>query len=159
MREITEARFDAEKRGLRNARFIVGDVLQEPNPVHHGTFDAVLLIRFLTCFPVPDQRHRVLSTARTALKPRGLLYVRDFLLSPTYRARYDAAVRNGLSYGDFPVLSANGVIQFVAHHHSEAEARAMVHDYEPLLFEYEESLSMNGNPCTMFEFIGRRAES
>ena len=28
---ITAARFDAEKRGLTDARFVVGDVLQEPN--------------------------------------------------------------------------------------------------------------------------------
>jgi hypothetical protein len=119
------------------------------------SFDAVLMIRFLTCFPIAEDRRRLLATARAAIIPNGILYVHDFLLSDEYRGRYDDAVSKGMAYGDFPVMHRDGTVRFVAHHHTEQEARTMLDGYQPLLFRVHDSLSMNGNPCRMFEMIGR----
>ena len=95
------------------------------------TFDAVLMIRFLTCFPNAEDRRRLLAIARGAINPNGVLYVHDFLLSDEYRWRYDDAVSKGMSYGDFPVMSGDGNVRYVAHHHTEQEARAMLDGCEP----------------------------
>src|ERR1035437_4041061 len=134
--------------------FTAADILREPAVLHRQTFDGIVMIRFLTCFPYADDRRRLLITARRALKPNGILYVRDFLLSHGYQARYEDAVRLGMPYGNFPVFEAGGTLRFVAHHHSESEAMAILDGCEPMSFRIEESLSMNGNPCTMFELIG-----
>ena len=58
--------------------------------------------------------------------------------------------------GNFPALDEKGGVRFVAHHHTESEARTMFSGYERILFDQQESLSMSGDPCTLFEFVGRR---
>jgi SAM-dependent methyltransferase len=155
---ITEARTVAASLGLADCRFIVGNVLRDAGLIESKGFEAVLLIRFLTCFPDERERRRLLEIAGSALKPGSVLYLRDFLLSAGYCSRYDAAVRNGLAYWNFPVQDSSGNVAFVAHHNTESEVREMMRGYERLIFEVEGSPSMNGNPCTVFEFIGTRHE-
>jgi len=60
---IGEATADAETRELRDVQFIVGDVLLEPNVIEPHAFDAVVLIRVLTCFPDGRERVRLLTIA------------------------------------------------------------------------------------------------
>ena len=153
-RVIAAASISADEKG-ESVTFIAADIRRDPAILSGRTFDAVLMIRFLTCFPNADDRRRLLAIARGAINPNGVLYVRDFLLSDGYHARYDDAVSKGMSYGDFPVMHLDGTVRYVAHHHTEHEARTMLGGYEPLLFRVHDSLSMNGNPCTMFEMIGR----
>src|SRR5438105_2600139 len=90
---ITDARTVAENLGLADCHFIVGDVVHDAEVIQEKDFDTVLLIRCLTCFPDERERLRLLEIAGAVLKARGLLYVRNFLLSAGYVARYEAAVR------------------------------------------------------------------
>jgi hypothetical protein len=158
--DINEVAIGAAREGAANVQppitFIAADLLPEPAVVNERSFDAVLLIRFLTCFPDEGERRRLVNRAKAAVKIGGILYVRDFLLSAGYRKRYDEAARDGMSFGNFTVLTEDGSVRFVAYHHTEHEAMAMLSGCELISFRTEESLSMNGNPCTMFELMARR---
>ena len=156
---VASAHEQAARRDLSvKARFRVMDIVEE-RPSE--SFDAVLMIRLLTCFPDRDTWRLLLRRAHDRLAERGLIYIRDFMLdeaSPIYRARYEVGVRMGWRWGNFAVSDAAGQPLFVAHHHTPDELSEIIAPYTRIDLNYHRSLSMNGNECRMFEFIGRRIE-
>lgn len=154
---IQAAQERAENNRLSHiARFQTMDILESADL---GVFDLVLLIRTLTCFPEPFNWKRVLDCAQRHVKPCGIVYIHDFVLSPEiggYEVRYREGLRRGWRAGNFPVSDASGKLLFVAHHHSDDELQEIAAPYEELYFGVHLSLSMNGNECKMFELIGRK---
>lgn len=125
----------------------------------HDRFHAILMTRFLTCVPQLEHWRVSLDKAFALLRPSGLIYVHDFVCdsdSPVYGPRYAQGKSKGWRDGNFPVHDASGTLLFVAHHHSASDLAEITAPYETLLLEHHDSLSMNGNPCRMFEFIGRK---
>ena len=155
---IETAKMRAQEAKLtESADFRVADILEEPLM---DLFDVVLLIRVLTCFPEYSDWRAVLGRIKMLVKPQGYLYVHDFLFSrenEAYRARYEAGARRGWRAGNFQVNDAEGKFLFIAHHHLAEEVASIMAECESLHFSSHESVSMNGNRCQMFEFLGRRA--
>ena len=136
--------------------FRVADILVDHLP---GPFDIVLLIRVLTCFPDVSAWKALVRRAGSLIRPQGYIYIHDFMLFPeseNYRLRYEAGASLGWREGNFSVNTSTGKLLFIAHHHSEEEVGVLVAPYQPVHFSIHESLSMNGNACRMFEFLGRR---
>lgn len=139
-----------------SAQFRVADILEESVSCH---FDVVLLIRVLTCFADLSEWDAVLRRATQLLKHRAYIYIHDFLTSSdieAYRTRYEAGASLGWRAGNFQVNDARGNRLFVAHHHSPEEVDSIRAAFETLSYRCHESLSMNGNACRMFEFLGQR---
>jgi SAM-dependent methyltransferase len=157
-RAITAARERASKDAcFDRVRFLRADFLSWDSP---QSFDLILMIRFLTCLPRVEQFERALTLAYQHLSIGGLLYIHDFVYSPeltAYRQRYRDAEVRGWRLGNFAVNSHEGNTLFIAHHHLKAEMDHIVRPYEGLHFAEHDSLSMNGNTCRMFEFIGRKS--
>jgi len=157
---IDIARDRAERAGFGYAaQFIVGDVIRWD---YSGLFDVVTMIRLLTCFPAEEGWRALLSRANSLIKPGGRIYINDFVMAQDnrqYRDRYDAAARLGWREGKFAVNDAEGNLRFIAHHHTEQEMGEIFQPYEKLQLTFQESTSMNGNQCSMFEFIGQKNES
>jgi SAM-dependent methyltransferase len=154
---ISAARQRAAEGQLTNARFSIADVLDTTLP----QFDAVVAIRLLTCLPEPALRADALSRIYAALRPGGVIYIEDFLLTPEnqmYAKRYAAGAAAGLGAGNFSVQDASGNLLFVAHHHSMDELELITSRYICLQLQQFEGISMNGNSVNMFEFIGRKPE-
>jgi SAM-dependent methyltransferase len=154
---IKQAKLMAANANLPGqADFKVADILLDPLS---GPFDVVLLVRVLTCFPAVSDWQALLKRAGVLVGPQGYLYVHDFLLSPesgNYRARYADGARQGWRPGNFAVNDAAGALSFIAHHHSEEEVAAITASWNRIHFSVHQSLSLNGNPCRMFEFLGRK---
>lgn len=141
--------------------FLVGDL----TAARFGAeFDAVMLIRVLTCFPQEFSWSQALLAANAAIKPGGLIYINDFIAdeeNPIYRPRYEEGAARGLRPGNFFVNRDGDQHQslFIAHHHSEEEIAQIGTPYEVLELRRWKGLSMNGNPCSMFELVGRKGAS
>jgi len=154
---INIARAQAGKEESRaRARFLVADITESQDL---GAFDVVMMIRLLTCFPSVGSWKRLLRRAFSSIADGGLIYINDFLLDETsdvYRNRYEAGAKLGWRSGNFAVNDAEGNLLFVAHHHSADELKEIISPYEQKEFQIYKSLSMNGNECKMFEFIGRK---
>ena len=154
---IDEGNRRAAESGLSSlVNFKVADILKEPLS---ALFDVVLLIRILTCFPAASDWQALLKRAGALVGPHVYLYVHDFLLSPgsgNYRARYAAGAHMGWRPGNFAVNDADGALSFIAHHHSEEEVAAITAPWQRVDFSIHQSLSLNGNSCRMFEFLGRK---
>jgi SAM-dependent methyltransferase len=154
---IHTAQERAAKLGLgRILRFCKTDILESPDL---GYFDLVLLVRTLTCFPDVSSWQCLLRSAHQHIKSSGLIYVHDFMICPgisDYEERYREGQNFGWRAGNFPVRDASGKLSFVAHHHSDEELHEITRPYQVLYLDFHSSLSMNGNECKMFEFIGRK---
>ena len=139
--------------------FIVRDAI---DPVRDYDFDAVVLIRVLTCFPEPTNWSRLLAAAYRALRVGGLLYVHDFVLdeaNPVYRPRYANGRRYHDRWGNFTVEAPDGSQLCVAHHHDQAEIDRILSPYEPIVCRSHQGISMNGNELTMVELLAEKASS
>ena len=124
-----------------------------------GEFDAVILIRLLTCLPHLSDWHDMLRAVHTVLAPKGLLYIHDFCFDAenrSYKDRYEYGRERGWRTGNFPVFLPAGELHFVAHHHTTNEIRTLRDTSAEILSRHHDSLSMNGNSCRMFELIGRK---
>lgn len=153
---IEVARQKARELRLEHvAQFLAADALQE----ELGTHDATLLIRALTCFPDEDDWVKLLDSAWATVVPDGLLYVHDFRKdaeSPVYRPRYEDGAARGWRDGNFLVWDRDGAPLFVAHHHNDHDIQRIQAARETVVLREHPSLSMNGNPCRMFVYIGRK---
>jgi cyclopropane fatty-acyl-phospholipid synthase-like methyltransferase len=124
-----------------------------------GRYDLVMLIRLLTCFGDEVEWRQALDVARAHIRDGGLLYVHDFLYSPrnqNYRERYQEGARLGMRPGNFPVHDENGDLLFIAHHHSQDDLNIIREGYDEVFYLVHESLSLHGNTCSMFEYIGQK---
>ena len=154
---ITTAKDRTNRLGLsESARFETTDLRDFKPP---GQFDVILMTRLLTCVPQVEHWQAALDRVFALLRSDGLFYIHDFVFdpnSPIYGPRYAQGKALGWRDGNFPVNDASGALLFVAHHHSAADLVKIAAPYETLLLEQHNSLSMNGNACRMFEFIGRK---
>jgi hypothetical protein len=137
-------------------RFLEGDFL---DPVDLGKFDLVLMVRTLTCFSQQADWRALLTRSLECVAPGGLIYVHDSLFTPendSYRERYKEGARQGWRSGNFAVPAKHGGLLFIAHHHSMEEVGEIMDPYEKIFLNIHDSLSMNGNACRIFEFLGKR---
>ena len=152
---ISHAREEASKLSNAKVRFIEGDFLNQPDM---GTFDLVMMIRVLTCFSRAEDWHAVLHRGFDCLALGGLMYIHDFMVSPqceSYRERYTEGARRGWRTGNFAVPAREGGLLFIAHHHSVEEITEIAKPYQEIFLNFHDSVSLNGNPCRMFEFLGK----
>jgi len=148
---IDGARARASAGWIVNARFDVRDAVAEPLG---KTFDAIVTIRLLTCFPHAREWRLLVRTIGNLLAGGGTWLVIDYLYEPTngaYRSRYAAAEEARWRRGNFQVQSPEGEPLFVAHHHTNEELLFLMRRFSVMRFRRFQSLSMHGNPACMFE--------
>ncbi len=158
---IADAKLWAASNGLETRIELIAADFLEWQPCEMD-FDAVSLIRVLTCIPDRSHWESCLARAVSFLRPGGLLYVDDFFMDlegTTYRNRYQAGAAKGWREGNFAVNDESGSLQFVAHHHTEAEVTFLNDLVDQDHYLLHHSTSMNGHPCLMFEYIGRKRRS
>jgi cyclopropane fatty-acyl-phospholipid synthase-like methyltransferase len=154
---IAHAREQAKKLANMKARFLEGDFLGQADI---GNFDLIVMIRVLTCFSRVEDWHVLLNRCFECLSGEGLIYIHDFVMAPqyeSYRERYSEGARRGWRTGNFAVPGREGGMLFVAHHHSIEEITLIANRYEKMLLNFHDSISLNGNACRMFEFLGKRS--
>jgi SAM-dependent methyltransferase len=151
------ARQRARGDGVNNVRFQVCDALDDQSL--RGPYDALVTLRVLTCFAEPEEWRRLIGSIERLLHPGGRWYAIDYLYdaaNTVYAPRYEAAEAAGSRRGNFNVMTKAGELMFVAHHHTADEIDLLKRHFAVDRFRTFQSLSMNGNPATMFELVGRR---
>lgn len=124
-----------------------------------GQFDAVVLIRVLTCFADERDWKRLLDRADAALHEGGLLYIHDFAYdpgNPAYDRRYEEGVARGWRRGSFAVRPQGDDLAFVAFHHDDVALAEIFCRYERVHLSFHNGESMTGNRVRMVEFVGKK---
>lgn len=126
-----------------------GEEIDLPN----ASVDAVILFAVLTCIQKNEAQKQLLSEIKRVLKPRGILYVNDFLLNTDER--------NLLRYEKFKaVYGIYGVFELpegaVCRHHDEAWIKQLLKDFSIMEYSHLTFTTMNGNQSNGFYFIGEK---
>lgn len=113
--------------------------------------DTVILFAVLTCIQTNKEQEQLLSEIKRVLKPRGILYVNDFLLNTDERnlSRYEKFKETYGSYGVFELPEGA-----VCRHHDEVWIRQLLKDFSEREYEHLTFTTMNGHKSNGFFFIG-----
>ncbi|MFA0814868.1 MAG: class I SAM-dependent methyltransferase [Anaerofustis sp.] len=120
-------------------------------PFESDRFDAVILAAVLTCILKDDDQQYLLSEINRVLKPRGIIYVNDFLLNEDERnlARYRCFEKELGVYGSFR-LEEGAILR----HHEESYIKNLFSEFTPLFYETLTYRTMNGHWSNGFCLIG-----
>lgn len=121
-------------------------------PLKTNSVDAVLLFAVLTCIPVDNDQRALLSEVERILRPNGVLYISDLLVNDDERnrERYEKYASQG-TYGVFEL--PEGV---VVRHHTVDWIEKITGTFEQLEYEPFTVTTMNGNPSSAFQYLGRK---
>lgn len=116
-----------------------------------ASVDAVILFAVLTCIRTNEEQEQLLSEIKRVLKPRGILYVNDFLLNTDARnlSRYEKFKEVYGVYGVFELPEGA-----VCRHHDEAWIEDLLKDFSQLEYKHLTFTTMNGHQSNGFYFIG-----
>jgi SAM-dependent methyltransferase len=124
-------------------------------PFADSVFDAVLLFAVLTCVVEDADQRALLSEIERVLKPAGLLYISDYLLSDEAR-NVDRYRRHAPQYGTYGVFETSDGGLF--RHHRPERIAQLTSAFSPLAFEPFVATTMNGHRTRAFQYLGRRGE-
>ncbi|MDR2397126.1 MAG: class I SAM-dependent methyltransferase [Spirochaetaceae bacterium] len=116
-----------------------------------NSFDAVLLVAVLTCITGDDAQRAVLGEVYRVLKPRGIVYINDFLLNEDERntARYQAYESLYGMYGIFE-LPQGAVLR----HHHRAWVKQSLSRFTELEYQEIRYTTMNGHTSNGYYYLG-----
>jgi ubiquinone/menaquinone biosynthesis C-methylase UbiE len=135
-----------------NVRLIRND--GESLPLLADSVDAALMFAVLTCIPDSTQQQDQVAEVARVLRPGGLLYLSDLLVSDDQRNR-ERYERFADAYGCYGVFELpEGV---VVRHHRREWIDALTKSFERLEFGEFEVVTMNGNPSAAFQYLGRKS--
>jgi len=124
-----------------------------PIPLPAESVDGALLFSVLTCVPTDEGQRAIIKELRRVLRPGGLLYLSDLTLQTDERnlARY---ARDQAKYGTYGVFDLpEGV---TVRHHDPGWIETLTTDFEMVVLDHIEVLTMNGNPAKAFQWFGTK---
>ena len=124
-----------------------------PIPLPAASVDGALLFSVLTCVPTDEGQRAIIKELRRVLRPGGLLYLSDLTLQTDERnlARY---ARDQAKYGTYGVFDLpEGV---TVRHHDPGWIETLTTDFEMVVLDHIEVLTMNGNPAKAFQWFGTK---
>lgn len=137
------------RRGTRRLEAIGPSGLNYPA----CSFDAVLLIAVLTCIPEDHGQRSLVANLEALLRPRGLIYISDYLLQPDERnqQRYRQHHSEFGTYGVFR-LPEGAIVR----HNSVEWFEELTHAFECLDRVELEATTMNGHAVRALRYLGRK---
>ncbi|GMQ60223.1 hypothetical protein AN1V17_46230 [Vallitalea sediminicola] len=118
-----------------------------------NSFDAVIILAVLTSIISNDDQLALISEIRRVLKPKGIIYINDFLINSDERnvKRYNVFHNMFNKYGVFEL--PEGAIM---RHHTVEWIKELVSCFDEIEFEEMSYTTMNGNTSRGFYYLGRK---
>ncbi|MGI9069030.1 MAG: class I SAM-dependent methyltransferase [Pyrinomonadaceae bacterium] len=124
-------------------------------PIKSESIDAVLLFAVLTCLPDDNGQRALLNEVERVLRPSGLVYISDLLVNSDLRnrERYERYAKKYKCYGVFEL--PEGV---VVRHHRKEWIEGLTGPFRQLENQPFVVTTMNGNPSSAFQYLGRKSD-
>ena len=115
--------------------------------------DSVILLAVLTCIIDDKEQERLIEEIHRVLKKDGIIYINDFLLNNDERNlnRYNEFKDKYSKYGVFE-LPEGAIVR----HHTKEWIRELLKQFNEIIFEDVEYITMNGNKSNGFYYIGKK---
>jgi ubiquinone/menaquinone biosynthesis C-methylase UbiE/ADP-ribose pyrophosphatase YjhB (NUDIX family) len=126
-------------------------------PFEDNSFDALTAFTVLNAIPTDDELNKLFAEFKRVLKPQGILYIYEFMLTDFKRDtdRYNRFQENNshknLPYGLFNI-SSGAIIR----HFTKQAIEGYMRDFTVLWHSKNEFKSMNGNPAIHGQWISNR---
>lgn len=119
----------------------------------NNSFDAVIILAVLTSIISDDDQKALISEIRRILKPKGVIYINDFLINSDERnvKRYNVFHNKFNKYGVFEL--PEGAIM---RHHTVEWIKELLICFDRIEFEEMSYTTMNGNTSKGFYYLGRK---
>lgn len=144
--DINEEAISKNRERETNVQYVVGDITKRL-PFERGSFDAVLLSFVLVNIISKKEREKLASEITRVLKPKGIVWLNEALVSKDYEERYSLSkpflendhdffvFKKGILASrfkekeDIDLAIKEGSIDRVAHHFTVEELKELFRDY------------------------------
>lgn len=132
-----------------NLRVMEGNRIPESS----GSVDSVIMATVLCCIVDDDKQRKVIDEVERILKPKGVLYLTDFLISghPKYVPQYAKGLEEFNKWGIY-TTSENLRVR----HMTSAHIMKLLERFDIQWFEQFDFKTMNNNPARTFHCIARK---
>lgn len=121
-------------------------------PLEDGYADLVIMSTILCCVIEKKEQEKIIQEMKRILKPNGLLYVSDFIVSshPRYVSKYQKG------FEDFGIHGVYTTDEGIAvKHYTTKEVTKIFEDFDILWFEQFDFKTMNQNVAKTFHLVGK----
>lgn len=121
-------------------------------PLENQSIDCVILSTVLCCITERQEQEKVINEIFRILKPKGVLYLTDFLLNQDekYQARYTHGMNTQLDYGVYTTTEGVAV-----RHHTTTWVLNLLKNFDIQWFEQFDFKTMNNNKARTFHCIAQ----
>lgn len=122
-------------------------------PLESGYADLVIMSTILCCVIDQKEQKKIVQEMKRILKPGGILYVSDFIISshPRYTQRYQKGFEEFKIKGVY--TTDEGI---VVKHYSTKEVTELLQDFNLLWLEQFDFKTMNQNVARTFHLVAKR---
>jgi len=119
-------------------------------PLPNASVDAVILSTVLCCVPDNAAQEAIIHEIYRILKPQGVLYLTDFLVTDTEHM-------NKKYQKDFARFGEWGIYQItegaLVRHYTPAHIQHLLNQFKPRWYHEQDFITMNNNPVKTFHGI------
>lgn len=123
-------------------------------PLPDESTDLVILSTVLCCISDKGEQKRVFDEIFRVLKPEGVVYVTDFLVSSHYLEKYRLGRDQGYDWGVY--TTSEGAL---VRHYTIERIMELLAPFELVWFEQFRFKTMNNNPVKTFHLIAQKSLS
>lgn len=144
------------KRGLQENPELDLRVLEKAEviPCRDQFADALVMSTVLCCITDEKDLELLIEEVSRVLKPKGALYIADFLISdhPRYREKYASGLRR---FGRWGIYTTNE--QLAVRHYTTQAIMDLLRSFDIQWFEQFNFKTMNQNPARTFHCIAQKS--
>ncbi|KAF3361658.1 tRNA (Cmo5U34)-methyltransferase [Chlamydiales bacterium STE3] len=122
-------------------------------PLQNESIDAVILATVLCCIPDTQKQLQLLVEIFRILKPKGILYLTDFIISNDPRAK-GCYEQGWQEYGEWGLYSIHS--HHLIRHHSTKSILSLLNNFDIQWFEQSELQVANSFPMRVFHCIAQK---
>lgn len=124
-------------------------------PCDNESIDAVVMSTVLCCITNREELDALIDEIRRALKPKGILYITDFLICdhPRYEEKYASGLQR---FGIWGIYTTNE--NLTVRHYTAKAVMDLLSSFDIQWFEQFDFKTMNQNPARTFHCIGLKKD-
>lgn len=121
-------------------------------PCEAASIDALVMSTVLCCMTQDQQLHALFDEIKRVLKPKGILYITDFLIceDPRYKEKYALGLQQFGMRGVYTTTE-----NLTVRHYTTKAIMDLLKDFDIQWFEQFDFKTMNQNPARTFHCIAK----
>ena len=123
-------------------------------PYNNESIDAIVMSTVLCCITNEEELTALIEEIKRVLKPKGILYITDFLICehPRYQEKYASGLQR---FGIWGIYTTNE--NLTVRHYTTKDIMDLLRPFDIQWFEQFDFKTMNQNPARTFHCIAKKS--